>query len=239
VASQRAPLAPRAVFRIDRLPIRVHVTLDFAGVMAVVLGGVGLFLYVRLGTELDATLEQGLRSRAGDVTALVEQPDSGLARSGRSPLTEQGENLAQILDASGRVVDSTPSLRDRRQISTEQLGRARRGTILVKGTAGEQGARMLATPVTAQGRRLVVPVADDEIGRLGDTLNAMLELLEAAFARERTFVSNASHELRTPLAILKAELELAPRGGRSDATDDPPLDENAMSPACRVLVAPQ
>ena len=33
--------------------------------------------------------------------------------------------------------------------------------------------------------------------------------LEAAFARERTFVSDASHELRTPLAILKTELELA------------------------------
>ncbi|MBA2516890.1 MAG: HAMP domain-containing histidine kinase [Solirubrobacterales bacterium] len=43
----------------------------------------------------------------------------------------------------------------------------------------------------------------------------MLERLETAFARERTFVSDASHELRTPLAILKTELELALRGGRS------------------------
>jgi signal transduction histidine kinase len=60
-----------------------------------------------------------------------------------------------------------------------------------------------------------VPAADDEIGRLGNTLNEMLARLEAAFARERTFVSDASHELRTPLAILKTELELALRGGRS------------------------
>ena len=37
----------------------------------------------------------------------------------------------------------------------------------------------------------------------------MLDRLEAAFARERTFVADASHELRTPLSILKAELELA------------------------------
>jgi two-component system OmpR family sensor kinase len=43
----------------------------------------------------------------------------------------------------------------------------------------------------------------------------MLERLEAAFARERTFVSDASHELRTPLAILKIELELALREGRT------------------------
>jgi signal transduction histidine kinase len=45
----------------------------------------------------------------------------------------------------------------------------------------------------------------------------MLGRLEAAFARERTFVSDASHELRTPLAILKTELELALRGERSTA----------------------
>ena len=39
--------------------------------------------------------------------------------------------------------------------------------------------------------------------------------MEAAFARERTFVADASHELRTPLAILKTELELALRRGRT------------------------
>jgi heavy metal sensor kinase len=65
------------------------------------------------------------------------------------------------------------------------------------------------------GQRLPVPPTADEIGRLGETLNAMLARLEAAFARERTFVSDASHELRTPLTILKTELELALRGGRS------------------------
>lgn len=65
------------------------------------------------------------------------------------------------------------------------------------------------------GRRLPVGSTDDEISRLGETLNAMLGRLEAAFDRERTFVGDASHELRTPLAILKAELELALRAGRS------------------------
>jgi two-component system, OmpR family, sensor kinase len=63
--------------------------------------------------------------------------------------------------------------------------------------------------------RLPVPVAHDEVRRLAETLNRMLARLEQAFARERAFVSDASHELRTPLARLKAELELACRGGRS------------------------
>jgi two-component system OmpR family sensor kinase len=74
--------------------------------------------------------------------------------------------------------------------------------------------RRRAAAVTASetGGRLPVPTADDEIGRLGRTLNEMLSRLEGAFARERAFVSDASHELRTPLSILRTELELALRG---------------------------
>jgi two-component system, OmpR family, sensor kinase len=65
--------------------------------------------------------------------------------------------------------------------------------------------------------RLPLPEAQDEIRRLGETLNEMLARLQGAFEREREFVADASHELRTPLAILKAELELASRGERTHA----------------------
>ena len=57
--------------------------------------------------------------------------------------------------------------------------------------------------------RLTLPPADDEIQRLGITLNAMLDRVQGSVERERRFVDDASHELRTPLSILKAELELA------------------------------
>jgi two-component system OmpR family sensor kinase len=65
------------------------------------------------------------------------------------------------------------------------------------------------------GRRLPVPPGSDELAQLGGTLNEMLARLERSAERERAFVSSASHELRTPLALLKAELELALREGRS------------------------
>ena len=67
------------------------------------------------------------------------------------------------------------------------------------------------------GERLPVGSTDDEIARLGTTLNTMLERLERSFERERAFVADASHELRTPLAILKTEIELALREGRTQA----------------------
>jgi two-component system OmpR family sensor kinase len=65
------------------------------------------------------------------------------------------------------------------------------------------------------GQRLPLPQAEDEIYRLGQTLNEMLGRLEAGIARERRFVAAASHELRTPLALLQTELELALRRPRT------------------------
>jgi two-component system OmpR family sensor kinase len=63
--------------------------------------------------------------------------------------------------------------------------------------------------------RLEVPPTRDEIARLGSTMDALLARLQATLERQRRLVADAGHELRTPLAILRAELELASRPGRS------------------------
>ena len=60
-----------------------------------------------------------------------------------------------------------------------------------------------------------VPRTRDEIAALAATMNELLSRLRRALARQRALVADASHELRTPLAVLRGELELAARPGRS------------------------
>jgi signal transduction histidine kinase len=252
--------------------------------MAAVLAATGLFLYVRVESGLDQSIDDGLRSRADQAEQVVRSNSSLQSEGGR--LTEQAEAFAQVLDRRGRVIDATSEGRPIALLTPAEAERARSDTIIVDhdNVQGVDGgvARLLATPIrspreqrvvvvgisledrnetlgnlgrllliggpialllaslagygvataalrpvermrrraaaisTARpGMRLPVPPSNDEIGRLGLTLNEMLARLEEAFERERTFVSDASHELRTPLAVLKTELELAIGRGRS------------------------
>jgi signal transduction histidine kinase len=58
-------------------------------------------------------------------------------------------------------------------------------------------------------RRVHLPPADDEVGRLARTMNRMLDRLQRAQARQRRLVSDASHELRSPVAAIRQHAEVA------------------------------
>lgn len=54
-----------------------------------------------------------------------------------------------------------------------------------------------------------VPVTgDDELGRLAQTFNGMLDRLQDAFETQRRFLADAGHELRTPITVVRGHLEL-------------------------------
>jgi two-component system OmpR family sensor kinase len=65
-------------------------------------------------------------------------------------------------------------------------------------------------------RRLPVPGTNDEVGRLAETLNAMLASLERSREVERRFLADASHELRTPLTALLGNVAYLTRHGLNE-----------------------
>lgn len=146
--------------------------------MAVVLGATGVFIYLRFSAELDATINSGLRSRASDLVALVRQANSTL-NDGRRNLVGREESFAQVIDASGRVADSSDAIGDRALLSPTELSRALRGPVtLDRGPLSslEQGARLLAIPVAEGGRKQVV-VVGTSTGARDEALEDLLQLL--------------------------------------------------------------
>jgi heavy metal sensor kinase len=266
----------------SRLPIRIRLALYFALAMAVVLAAAGWFAYARVSSDLGNALDQDLRARGQDLSALVAS--GGSVASTQGALIENGESFSEVLGSDGRVLDATPPIRTS-LLKPAQLAGARRDPVFTDRASVpglDEPARMLALPAKRSGEdvvlvvgatkenraetlsslraafliggplalvlaalggyllagaalrpiesmrrraadistsslneRLPVPPAEDEVARLGETLNAMLARLEDGLERERRFVADASHELRTPLALLKTELGLALKPGRS------------------------
>jgi heavy metal sensor kinase len=58
-------------------------------------------------------------------------------------------------------------------------------------------------------RRIALGGPPDELKRLADAFDSMLERIDGAFAAQRQFLADASHELRNPIAIIQTNLEVA------------------------------
>lgn len=170
-----------------RLPIRLRLSLVFALTTGVVLGILGVVLYVTVRAALDEQIAENPAIRADAVG-------------------DRDEVLAALLVLM--LVVGPLALLLATFAGYRLAGAALRPVESMRREAAEISS-------ATSGRRLPVPEARDEVRRLGETLNEMLERLDAGLLRERRFVADASHELRTPLALLQTELELALRRPRT------------------------
>ena len=279
--------------RVARLTgtVRFRITLAAALAVAVVLGLTGVWLV--------AHQRQVLTENLDDTLVVQARALAGTAHDGQLPATlvpvADDDGIAQVVDASGQVVSSTPSLEGRPPVAPPPSGDAAvvrtvddpalegpfhvasvRGTDaggdpivvhvgaplddIVDSTRILTRSLVLAVPavtlllaalvwalvgrtlrpveairrevdgIGASGldRRVPVPEADDEVGRLARTMNAMLDRIEDGTRRQRRFVADASHELRSPLARIRAEIEVDlehPEGADPAATSRSVLAE--------------
>jgi two-component system OmpR family sensor kinase len=204
---------------LSRLPLRLRLTIAFAGVMALVLIAAAVFLRITLARELDAGIDQTLRTRAAAVAALVETGDG---RLGEDVGGEPEESFAQVLGTGGEVRDATEAAGDRPLLDASQIRSTAGGTVIVESrdvADDDDRVRLLAQRVqTDAGPRVVVAGAslDDRDEALATLtwlllIGAPVALLIASLAG----YGLAAAALR-PVEAMRARAALI-SGGEADA----------------------
>src|SRR6266404_504210 len=151
-----------------------------------------------------------------DVAPVSERLPSGLRVRLASSPHHLGDRTVIL-----RVAHNEEAMwRDLREFTTVLLIGLPLG-VLLAGFGGYALARKALAPIDAMtretqkisaqdlGARLSVQNREDELGRLGTVLNAMLGRLQGAFEQLRRFTADASHELRTPLTAIRSVGEVA------------------------------
>ena len=145
--------------------------------MAAVLAATGIYVYVRFQSDLKATIDEGLRSRAGELAAEVRQA----AAERDQPLVGKTDSFAEVLSADGRVLESSATVGDHVLLSPAELKAALRGSLWLDRDSVpgiDESTRLLAVPASSpggEGRVAVVGVSTaDQEDSLGDLLQLLL-----------------------------------------------------------------
>jgi len=171
------------------------------------------------GTVPLVTADQLRQARDGRIWVTTAADEEGM-RIAAAPLSGHPGWVA----VAGESLETYQSTQD--QVARE-LAVGGVGFVAVAGLGAYGLARAALSPVERLRRQVAaisgrgdtstieMPSTRDEIAALAGTMNELLGRLQAALARQRAFTADASHELRTPLAVLRGELELAARPGRT------------------------
>jgi two-component system, OmpR family, sensor kinase len=174
------------------------------------------------GFSLPLAVRRALAGRASFDRTAVAGPGPLLVYT--SSITRRGSIIGVVQVATSLVP------------ITEPLGRLRwlllaggAGALVVAAAVGQMLAHIALSPIDritqtaraigagARGRRIGLAGPDDEVRRLAQAFDEMLDRIDETLERERRFTADAAHELRTPLTILKGELEVALRRERTPA----------------------
>ena len=153
----------------------------------------------------------------------IEEPQRNRVNYPGAQLYYVAEPLVRDAEDLGVVVafhDSTASY----QSGTEAIGLVLKASVAVLGgifvvvwiMAGRilQPLRVMnqiARTITETDMTERIPIqGSDEIARIAETFNDMLDRLQSAFDSQQEFLKDVSHELRTPITVIQGQLELLP-----------------------------
>jgi two-component system sensor histidine kinase MprB len=204
------------------------------------------------GPSLQRTGEVAIFSADGTIYR-SPQDHTRFRLSGRDLAVARGTSHAYFRDAtiSGTPVRAyvTPAGARRAVIAVQSLtelngtlhklavilGAIGLAGVLLAGMLGLLVARAAARPVHALRKaaehvgstgdlsRRIQAVGRDDLGRLGESFNAMLAALARSQRTQRQLIGDASHELRTPIASLRMNLEVLARNPDLDLSERTPL----------------
>ncbi|MBV9824017.1 MAG: HAMP domain-containing protein [Actinobacteria bacterium] len=147
------------------MPLRLKLALQFSVVTLLLLLAVGTLFVLDLRHDLQRSMDSGLRSRADDLIAQLDDPGpSALPDRLRLPSGSYG----QLLDPSGRLVLATDDARLGPLLTPAQVALAARGERLFNGELpadsvhGDPEARILSEPA-GRGNLVVVVATSREV----------------------------------------------------------------------------
>jgi two-component system OmpR family sensor kinase len=153
-----------------RLPIRLRLTLIFSAGTALILLGLGAFIYLRLEADLLDSVDAGLRSRAQVLAdAAATHSEQNVVTAG-GKLIDPDEAFAQVLDASGGIVESSSAVTGAALLTASEIRAVSGPTFSSRQIAAvDDPVRLLAVSVAG---------ATDRVAVVGATLGDVNEALQ-------------------------------------------------------------
>ncbi|MPZ80117.1 MAG: HAMP domain-containing protein [Actinophytocola sp.] len=187
-----------------RLTIRARLTLVYGGLF--LLAGVLLLgvTYALVSQQVRGNSTVTVTGKDGTVTTQQGPPPDADPRVDQVIEHTQQDALTALLTQGGIALAVVAA-------AATALGWLIAGRMLQPLDRVTETARRIADAPGFEGlhERIALAGPSDELKRLSDTFDVMLERLDHSFDGQRRFIANASHELRTPLTLNRTLLEVA------------------------------
>jgi signal transduction histidine kinase len=189
--------------------VRVRITLAFAVAMAIVLLAGAWVLYTREESALTSSVDDNLQSRSEVVMGYLTPAGRGL---GRVPIRvlDPDEDFAQVLDGTGRTLDSSAGFERRPVVDPAAAAAGRDTEYLTRSVPGLGAARVAVVPIDRAGpaRYLVVGTSTSDIDdALGELLGILLIAMPVGLVATTAMGWRLAGRALRPVELMRKDAE--------------------------------